>query len=64
VPFVGAQAPAKPVELSGKATDFYFTKNYNSYYWREDFSQVLVNAAGRVLAGSLSLNPPYCQNNR
>jgi hypothetical protein len=39
--FVRAQAPVKPVELIGKATDFFFTKNYNSYYWREDFSFLL-----------------------
>jgi hypothetical protein len=41
-----AQKPAKPaapepVELVGKATDFYFTRNWNSYYWREDFSFLL-----------------------
>src|SRR5207237_5427302 len=28
----------EPVELIGKATDFHFTRNYNSYYWREDFT--------------------------
>ncbi len=37
-----AQPPApKPVELVGKASAFYFTKNYNSYYWREDFTFLL-----------------------
>src|ERR1700722_2731693 len=34
-------APPEPVELIGKATDFYFTRNYNSYYWREDFTFML-----------------------
>ncbi len=37
-----AQPPApKFVELVGKASEFYFTKNYNSYYWREDFTFLL-----------------------
>ncbi len=37
-----AQKPAvEPVELIGTATDFHFTKNYNSYYWREDFAFML-----------------------
>ena len=38
-----AQKPGKPesIELVGKATDFFYTKNYNSYYWREDFSFLL-----------------------
>ena len=40
-PALRAQNPVKPVELIGKATDFFFTKNYNSYYWREDFSFLL-----------------------
>ena len=39
-PSAHGQNPA-PVELIGKATDFYFTRNYNSYYWREDFSFLL-----------------------
>ena len=42
-----SQTPAKPVptavELVGKATGFYFTRNYNSYYWREDFSFLLTD---------------------
>ena len=40
-PGLCAQNPVKPVELIGKATDFFFTKNYNSYYWREDFAFLL-----------------------
>jgi hypothetical protein len=38
-----AQKPhaPKPVELIGKATDFYHTRNWNSYYWREDFAFLL-----------------------
>ena len=36
-----AQDAVKPVELIGKATDFYFTRNWNSYYWREDFTFLL-----------------------
>jgi hypothetical protein len=33
-------APA-PVELIGKATEFHFTRNWNTYYWREDFTFML-----------------------
>ena len=40
-PSVHAQNPVKPVELVGKATDFYHTRNWNSYYWREDFAFIL-----------------------
>src|SRR5947207_9206311 len=36
-----AKTPPEAVELIGKATDFYFTRNYNSYYWREDFTFLL-----------------------
>ncbi|MBM3996975.1 MAG: hypothetical protein FJ303_22910 [Planctomycetes bacterium] len=39
---VHAQKPApQAIELVGKATDFHFTRNWNSYYWREDFTFVL-----------------------
>jgi hypothetical protein len=31
----------EPVELTGTASDFYYTRNWNSYYWREDFSFLL-----------------------
>jgi hypothetical protein len=40
----GADTPKvapEPVELTGKATDYYHTRNWSSYYWREDFSFVL-----------------------
>lgn len=46
---VKSQTVTKPVpvpaavELVGKATEFYFTRNYNSYYWREDFSFLLTD---------------------
>lgn len=37
-----AQNPApQPVELIGKATEFYYSRNYNVYYWREDFAFLL-----------------------
>lgn len=29
------------VQLVGQATDFHFTRNWNSYYWREDFTFLL-----------------------
>jgi hypothetical protein len=45
---LAANAPAgeKPhklelVELVGTATGYFFTRNWNSYYWREDFSLLL-----------------------
>lgn len=28
----------EPVELVGTATDYWFSRNWNSYYWREDFT--------------------------
>ncbi|MBI3823865.1 MAG: hypothetical protein HY289_14445 [Planctomycetes bacterium] len=38
-----AQPPAKieAIELVGKATEYHFTRNWNSYYWREDFTFLL-----------------------
>ncbi|MBI2805014.1 MAG: hypothetical protein HYX68_08535 [Planctomycetes bacterium] len=33
--------PLLPLELVGKATAFHFTRNWNSYYWREDFTFLL-----------------------
>lgn len=40
---IHAQPPAAPqaIELIGKATDFHYTRNWNSYYWREDFTFLL-----------------------
>ncbi len=40
-PAAHTQNAVKPVELVGTASDFYFTRNYNSYYWREDFTFLL-----------------------
>jgi hypothetical protein len=28
----------QPVELIGQATEYWFTRNWNGYYWREDFT--------------------------
>jgi hypothetical protein len=36
------------VEMEGRAEDFAFTRNWNSYYWREDFTFLLRDADGRV----------------
>lgn len=33
--------PPEPVELAGRAESFYFNRNWNFYYWREDFSFLL-----------------------
>jgi hypothetical protein len=46
----GADAPkpaATLVELTGTAEDYYSTRNWNSYYWREDFSFVLREEGGK-----------------
>ena len=39
----GAQPPRdwEPVELIGPAADFWFSRNWSSYYWREDFTFLL-----------------------
>ncbi len=34
-------AAPQPVELIGKAIDFHFTRNWATYYWREDFTFLL-----------------------
>ena len=34
-------APPHALELVGKASDFHFTRNWNTYYWREDFTFLL-----------------------
>ncbi len=31
----------EPVELVGRASDYFFNRNWRSYYWREDFSFLL-----------------------
>ena len=31
----------EPVELVGRATDFWFSRNWSSHYWREDFTFLL-----------------------
>jgi hypothetical protein len=50
-PARGADAP-KPapafVELTGTAEEYFSTRNWNSYYWREDFSFVLGEEGGRT----------------
>jgi hypothetical protein len=53
--------PPKPepevVELVGKAEEYYYTRNYNSYYWREDFSFVLRDERGGKTWRVLSREP-------
>src|SRR4051794_34436195 len=38
-----AEAPKgkEPVELVGRASDYHYTRNWSSYYWREDFTFLL-----------------------
>ncbi len=43
IPSQAQPAAIKPVELVGKASQFFYTRNYNSYYWREDFSFLLTD---------------------
>src|SRR4051794_22008238 len=35
----------KPVELVGQATDYWFSRNWQHYYWREDFPFLLKDEA-------------------
>jgi hypothetical protein len=37
----GTRPPFEPVELVGKAEGFRFIRDWNSYYWREDFTFTL-----------------------
>jgi hypothetical protein len=40
----GAEKPQRtpqPVDLVGRASAYFYTRNWNSYYWREDFSFLL-----------------------
>ncbi len=38
----------EPVEIVGRAEDYFSTRNYSSYYWREDFSFVLKADDGKA----------------
>ncbi|MBI1829877.1 MAG: hypothetical protein HYR84_00335, partial [Planctomycetes bacterium] len=40
-PLYAQQAAPQAIELVGKAADFHFTRNWNSYYWRDDFTFML-----------------------
>lgn len=48
---LGGLLPAEPkpdrlaVELTGRATDFWYSRNWASYYWREDFTFLLTDEA-------------------
>lgn len=35
------------VELTGTVTDYWFTRNWRSRYWREDFTFVMTEASGK-----------------
>ena len=49
-------APAQPptprnypyAELEGKAEEFHFTRNWRAYYWRQDFTLVVRDDAGKT----------------
>jgi len=45
------------VAITGRATDFYGNRNWNSYYWREDFSFVVEDEAGGKTWRVLSREP-------
>src|ERR1043166_6622823 len=36
----------EPVELIGKASDYWYSRNWRSYYWREDFTFMLAEDKG------------------
>jgi hypothetical protein len=38
------KAPIDPVERVGKASDYFYIREWRSYYWREDFSFLLQDA--------------------
>jgi hypothetical protein len=46
-----ADAPKRdwePVELVGTATDWWYDRNWRAYYWREDFTFLLKDDAGKT----------------
>ena len=51
----GATSPAadppkrdhEPVELVGEASEYWFNRNWRSYYWREDFTFMLTEKGGK-----------------
>ena len=47
-PILSAADPSKPnaepVELVGRVSDFWYSRNWSSYYWREDFTFQLTEA--------------------
>ena len=48
---VTAEPPKRdwePVELVGTATDWWYNRNWRSYYWREDFTFLLKDDAGKT----------------
>ena len=47
----GSDAPKpvpKAVELTGKATEFRYIRDWRSYYWREDFTFLLKGDDGKT----------------
>lgn len=52
LPCVSAAPPERPSlpyrELTGKAEEFRFVRQWRSYYWREDFTFVLRTAEGKT----------------
>jgi hypothetical protein len=41
-------AAGEPVELVGHASEYWFSRNWNSYYWREDFTFLLTEDGGKT----------------
>jgi hypothetical protein len=46
----GAQTPRNYpyIELEGVVEDFHFTRNWRAYYWRQDFTLLVRDAAGKA----------------
>src|SRR4051812_5562854 len=38
----------EPVELIGRASEYWYNRNWRSYYWREDFTFLLSDESGRT----------------
>lgn len=49
--------PVDPVELVGQASEYFYTRNYRSYYWREDFSFLLKDEASGATWRIISREP-------
>ena len=52
-----AKRAPEPVELIGRAADYSYTRNWRSYYWREDFTFLLHEEPGGKVWRVISREP-------